>query len=109
MTNSTPNWFRVEMQSGIDPYFFFGSTSMDESAVIEQLQNGKYVTLEDLVYFDENDTIHGWSEWDPCCKARVHLNPRHLVSIMPMHGDPRKKRGGDGSNLLRLPGTPIRD
>ena len=95
-------WYRIEMLSGQETYLYFGSTNHDEHTLIQQLQAGELILLEDLVYFDDHDRIQGWSEWDPHYLATVYLNPAYVISIMPMAEDLRKKTEGD-SNLLQLP------
>jgi hypothetical protein len=96
------HWYRVEMLSGHDTYLYFGSTTLNEASLMKQLGAGGFVLLEDLVYFDDNERIQGWSEWDPHYLARVYLNPTYVISIMPMAEDLRKESSGDNT-LLQLP------
>ena len=98
------HWYRVEMTSGIENFYMWGSSSLDEDALMAKMNDGAFVMLDDLIYFDEEGNAKGWSEGDPQCKPRVHLNSRFLISLMPLIGDPRKMAASDANpKVLSLP------
>ena len=53
--------------------------------------------------FSEDGEARAWTEWDPQYLPRIHLNPKHIVSVMRLVDDPRKRQG-DGSKVLTYPG-----
>jgi hypothetical protein len=94
-------WYRVEMTSGPETFCVFGSSVVPEKDMVEALNGGGLVLLEDLVYYDEEGKARSWSEWDPHCQPRVYLNSKYMVSLMPMVGDPRTMSGG--LKILSMP------
>lgn len=99
-------WYKVEVMPLDEVLLYIGCTSMGEKDLLAALSANQYLYLEDLVYVGEDDTVRSWTEWDPNCQSRVYLNPRYLVSLLPLAGDPRLQgRGTQESNLLRLPST----
>ncbi len=95
-------WYRVEMLTGSETYCFFGSNELAEDAFIRAYQGGELLYLKDLIFYDEDEKVRSWSEWDPVYLSKVYLNPQYVVSIMPMAGDPRKLQTG-GRKILTLP------
>ncbi len=94
-------WYRAEMTAGPETFCVFGSSVQPEKDMVESLQAGVLVLLEDLVFYDEEGVARSWSEWDPHCQPRMYLNPKFLISLMPMVGDPRNM--GKGDKVLNLP------
>jgi len=99
------HWYRIEIITGQDTYCYFGSSVVREKELVEALGRGEFVLLGDLTYFDDDGNARRWTEWDPHYQSRIHLNPQHVVSVMPMQDDPKKSSKG-GSNLLQYPQAP---
>jgi len=97
------NWYRAEVIAGTETHCYFGSSSMSEEALVRTIQAGEFILLNDLTYFDEDGEARAWTEWDPQYLPRIHLNPKHIVSVMRLVDDPRKRQG-DGSKVLAYPG-----
>ncbi len=104
-------WYRVEILAGAETHCYFGTTQLGEAELLAQLGQGRYVVLEDLTYYDEEGAARPWTEWDPNYIPRIHLNPRYVVSIIPLANDPRKRTGTEGAEpvLLRYPGGKTRN
>jgi hypothetical protein len=99
-------WYRIEIIAGSESYCYFGCSSMTESEMGDALSQGRFVTLDELTYYDDEGTAHRWSEWDPNCVARISLNPKFVVSMIPLVDHPRKRQGdGEVSTLLKYPGN----
>ncbi|MEM7391513.1 MAG: hypothetical protein AAF492_04120 [Verrucomicrobiota bacterium] len=98
-----PFWYRVELMNGDETYCFFGSSTLTEDQFVKKLSSLEYVMLENLVYFNEDQEPRSWAEWDPMLQPRVHLNPKYVVSLLPLNGDPRKQPGTE-NKILSLPG-----
>lgn len=99
-------WYRVELMTMLttgESYSYIGSSAFSEPELVEKLGQNAFVQLNDLTYFDEEGVPRRWSEWDHHTVSRIHLNPRYVVSILPLVEDPRAKPG-DGSKLLEYPG-----
>lgn len=98
-------WYQAEMMNGGgDPLWYLGSSNLDLPEITGEISAGRFVCLDDLVYFNDQDKAISWSEWDPLYTSQVSLNPRYIVSIMPLADDPRKKSREEGV-LLRLPSS----
>lgn len=89
------------MNSGTETFCVFGSSHLSESEAAASLGRGDMILLEDLVYYDEEGRARSWSEWDPHCQPRVYINPKYLVTLMPMVGDPRTMSAG--LKILNMP------
>jgi hypothetical protein len=102
------HWYRAEVSAGTETHCYFGSSRMTEEELVRTIQQEEFVLLDDLTYFDEEGEARAWTEWDPQYLPRIHLNPKHIVSIMRLADDPRK-RPSDGSKLLTYPGSKPKD
>lgn len=96
------HWYRVEMMTAGESYSYIGSSGLSEPVLVEKLGRNAFVELDDLTYFDEEGKPRRWSEWDHHCVSRIHLNPRYILSILPLVDDPRSKPG-NGSKVLKYP------
>ncbi len=95
------SWYRVEVNAGPETFCVFGSSALSEKEFISGLNAGSMLLLEDLVYYDEEGNPRSWSDWDPHCHPRMYLHPNHVISVMPMMGDPRTMDGQ--VKILNLP------
>jgi hypothetical protein len=96
------NWFRIEVFTPQETYWYVGSSPLDEGALLKALNSSAFIQLNDLTYFDEEGRPRRWTEWDPHCQPTIHINPRYVLSILPLVGDPHKKPG-DSSKVLHYP------
>ncbi len=96
------NWFRVEAFVEGEYFTYYGNTPYETEELARRLTAGEWVTLDDLVYYDDQDRLLSWTEWDPQCQPRVVLNPRHVLYAIPLVDDPRRSPDG-GGRILRLP------
>ena len=90
-------WYRVEILSGDEPNFYFGSHEGDPDALLKTLTSGHPFRLRDTFYYDENNAARSWRDWDPNYDGSIIINAQHVISIMPMLNDPRK-RGNEGGS-----------
>ena len=98
------NWFRIEVSAGGETHCYFGTSSQVETDFVKAIEANEYVLLEELTYFDEDGKARGWTEWDPHYLPKIYLNPSHVVSVMCLVDDPRK-RDRDGNKVLKYPST----
>ena len=99
-------WYRIEVVVSPETYCYFGCSALKESEILEALSTGRFVTLDELTYYDDAGNDHSWSEWDTNCVARIHLNPKFVVSLIPLVDHPRRRHSeGEASNLLKYPGS----
>jgi hypothetical protein len=99
------HWYRIEVVAGGETHCYFGSSAFAERDLVQRIQTGEFVLLDQLTYYDEDGDARPWTEWDPAYLPRIHLNPRFVVSILPLSGDPRN-RDREGSVVLNYPGVP---
>lgn len=97
------HWYRVEVAAGSETHSYFGRSALAEDEFMRRLQDGDYVALEELRYYDEEGHAQPWTEWDPSYLPRVYLNSRFVISVLPLNGDPRHRRR-EGSIVLNYPG-----
>lgn len=99
------NWYRVEVLAGAETHCYFGSSNLRESELLSAVQEGRFVVLDDLTFYDEDGEAKAWTDWDPNYIPRIHLNPRFLVSLIPLANDPRTSdQDGREPVVLRYPG-----
>lgn len=104
MQQDKKHWFRVEAFVEGEYFTYYGNSPHDTAELARRLSANEWITLDDLVYYDDNDRLLSWTEWDPQCLPRVVLNPRHILYAIPLVQDPRRSPDG-GGRLLRLPNT----
>lgn len=102
-------WYRLEILNGDESYCFFGSSLYAEDEFVRRLNSQEYLRLDNIIFYDEEGEAKSWAEWDPNYIPRAYVNPRYVVSLMPLAADPRKSQGGFDSKILNLPGTPPGD
>ena len=98
------HWYRVEVAAGGETHCYFGTSPRVESELVKAIEAREFVLLDNLTYFDEDGQARTWTEWDPHYLPRIYLNPRHVVSVMCLVDDPRK-RDVDGNKVLKYPGS----
>jgi hypothetical protein len=102
------NWYRIEMLSGQDTYCYFGSSKLSEKEMTEAIGQQKFIQLSNLTYFDEEGDPKRWSEWEPHYHSRVHLNPKFIISVIPMMDDPHQSES-TGNKVLKYPASQAPD
>jgi hypothetical protein len=70
-------------------------------ALLDQVAQGKYVRLDDLVFFDRG-MVKDWSAWDKRDIPSIVINPRMIVAIMQLRADPRTIPGPPARQSSRL-------
>ena len=83
-------WYRVKILEGQGTYDYQGSSEYNEKEFIEQLNRENFIMLDNLVYMDQTRKVKSFTEWDPSVKPRVYLNPKYILAVVPLTGDPRK-------------------
>ena len=83
-------WYRIKILEGENTYTYVGSSTLNEEEFIAKLKKDDFIILSNLVYYDQMGKIKSLSEWDPTMKSKVYLNPKYIVSVIPLTGDPRK-------------------
>ena len=99
------HWYRVEVLAGAETHHYFGSSALGEERMMGEITEGKFISLDDLTFYDEDGEAKAWTDWDPNYIPRIHLNPRYVVTVIPLSHDPRHTaREGDEPVMLRYPG-----
>lgn len=81
------NWFKLET-SKENTYHYYGSSSFSCEQLLEALQRGEYVRLDDLLYMERGE-YKEWAEWDKSLMPYVCINPECVITVMQYKGDPR--------------------
>ena len=82
------NWYRIRIREGNDTYTYAGASESSVEQFLEQIGQGKFIRLDDLVYLDRGD-IKDWSTWDRREVPTVHINPNAILAIHQFKSDPR--------------------
>jgi hypothetical protein len=68
------------------------------------MQEGRFVLLESLLYFDDQDRPRPWKEWNPNCLSRAYINPSQIMYVLPLIADPRGvEHTSSSKGVLQLP------
>ena len=85
------HWYQVTVNYPTSIYVFVGTSSLADSDFAMAVSKGdKFIELDNLLYRDQVGKYKDWHEWDPTLKGYVFLNPKSIIEIKPMVGDPRK-------------------
>ena len=82
------NWFKIKVQQGKDDYTYAGSSSLSLEQLVDEVAQGKFVRLENLVYLDRGE-IKDWNTWDTREVPMVYINPEMIIAIQQFKADPR--------------------
>jgi len=89
--SSSQHWYQVTV---VNPtWIYFGTSSLADSAFAKAVSKGDEFIELDNVLFREGavgSKFTAWHDWDPSLKGSVFINPKNIVEIKPMVGDPRK-------------------
>jgi len=87
-TSSSQNWFSIFYLEAGRHAAAYGTSSLSEAELIAALESGKYIRLDNLIYWDCG-RAKSMKEWSKTDCDRIYINPSMVVSITPMHDDPR--------------------
>jgi hypothetical protein len=90
-----PYWYQVTIH---DPtYTYQGTSPLADAEFLDAISKGdKFIKVDGLLYRDNSGKYKDWHEWDPTLKGYVYINPKHIVEVKPMVGDPRKLADSGG-------------
>jgi hypothetical protein len=83
------HWYRVDVLEGQKTRAIIGTSELEPSRLVAKLSGDDYLVLNDLSYRDNKNCIVPFSEWDPRLGSIIYINPRQVVSVVPLVGDPR--------------------
>jgi hypothetical protein len=94
--NVTKHWYAVVVTSpeheGRTPCRLYGSSPQGETQFPVKMVLNELVLLEDLRILQAREPggqrIVAWTSVFPESSGRIYLNPRHIVSVEPLTGDP---------------------
>jgi len=86
-------WYKVTIalpNSSEGRYEFVGKSSLNEAELARSLAKAEeYIKLDDCLYRDKGKYL-SWHEWDATVEPRLYLNPRNIIVVQPLVGDPRE-------------------
>jgi hypothetical protein len=88
------HWYKLNIQTGSSTFQCTGGSPLDEKEFVKQLAGTEYIALEDLVYMDQTGKVKSWQEWDARVQPRAYVNPKYVIFVNPMAGDPRETPTG---------------
>ena len=83
------HWYRIDINGDEKGRVLIGTSELAPDSLLEHLQNGKFLVLNDLSYRDNQNKIVSWATWDPRLASIAYVNPRFVIAVMPFAGDPR--------------------
>jgi hypothetical protein len=85
-------WYQVTvaLPNSEGKYTFVGSSSLAEDKIVKALAKAEeFIKLDDVLYADKKGKYKSWHEWDPTTEPRLYLNPKNVLVVQPLVGDPR--------------------
>ena len=89
------NWYWVQVSEGPTTQFYRGTSPLSEKALLKALGDEEFLRFDNLTFVNCGIT-KAWSEHNPELENHVLINPRFIISVHPLAGDPRlaKKQSG---------------
>jgi len=87
------HWYQVtiSLPTTEGKYTFVGMSLLTEDELVKSLAKAdEFIKLDDCLYYDKKGGYKSWSEWDPIAEPRLYINPKHIVVLQPLAGDPRR-------------------
>lgn len=82
-------WYKVETNRHKEgPYHYIGASPLKPDDLVASLSRGEFLRLTQLL-FVEQGSYRDWAEWDPTVVPTVFIKADCVLSVMPLHGDPR--------------------
>jgi hypothetical protein len=81
------HWYRVDLLTGTQTRGVIGTSDLSPQQLTEKLQGDDYLVLNDLSYNDKNRIVP-ISSWDSTLGSVIYINPRHVLTVTPLVGDP---------------------
>lgn len=82
-------WYQVYMEYGSSGTSYAGYSVLTEREFIKLLQGTEPILLSGLVGMDTMGRFKSLSEDAAFLTDTVYINPKYIVSVMPLKGDPR--------------------
>ena len=86
-------WYEVTiaLPNSEGKYSFVGRSSLSKEEIVKSLAKAEeFIKLDDCVYKDKKGKYRTWHEWDPTMEPRLYVNPKHIIVVHPLVGDPRE-------------------
>lgn len=88
------NWYWFEVAEGSSTQFYRGTTPLDEVALLNALRGTDFLRIDNLTFVKCGE-IKDWSMHNPELKNHVFLNPKFVISVHPLSGDPHVRKQND--------------
>lgn len=85
------NWYWVQVSESPTTQFYRGTSPLSEQVLLKALGGKEFLRFDNLTYVNCGIT-KDWSEHNPELKNHVLINPRFIISVNPLAGDPRLTR-----------------
>lgn len=91
---STKYWYQViiAVQESSQSVSYLGSSSLSENEFIMLLNGQTPIFLSDLVAMASNGKMKAISEEFPFLTNTIYINPKYIVAVYPLKGDPREEK-----------------
>ena len=89
MTTTSRYWYSISYREAGYRAAAYGTSLLSESELIAELEAGKYLFLDNLIYW-EYGKAKSMKEWSKTDYDRIYINPTMVVSVTPLVDDPRK-------------------
>jgi hypothetical protein len=96
-TEAPVHWYGVKVEGLESSEMFYGSMTLDESQLQQELQKGGFIQLQNLVYLQNEIAQDGtevfvarpFQEHLPIARSSVFISVSKIIVIFPLNGDPR--------------------
>ncbi|MCX5694381.1 MAG: hypothetical protein NT014_04545 [Candidatus Omnitrophica bacterium] len=88
---STNYWYQVIMDMPRSDSYL-GSSSLPENEFIMLVNGQAPILLSNLVVMDSMGKMKAVSEVVPFLKNSIYLNPKYIIAVYPLKGDPRTEK-----------------
>lgn len=86
-------WYMItvhEPRPDSDVVVYHGSSQFNERTLSDHLRSDEPILLSDVCWIDQQHRVVEWEQVYPHGEPRVYLNPRFVIAIAPLKGDPRQ-------------------
>jgi hypothetical protein len=83
------NWYRLSTKSGPMVYDWYGTMKESKEEIIKKMNSDEILEMNSLLFFDQQNRIKPWSDWQPSIKDTVYIRANDIITFQEMKGDPR--------------------
>ena len=82
----TSSWYSIQVANGSSqPQVYYGTSKLEIEQLLDDIEDGKIIKLEQLIWFDKQMQVKTWQAWNPNMQDVIYIRSQNILSVNPMN------------------------